>query len=531
MKTYIFRNTTIENLFVGLKADYSGYGDIQSPNEEYKRIMWFYTIPFKVKTIDLANEINNYIQKLDLVLSRREIKRPMYCFTIQTYTPQLKWVNKDNSIDEAVFNFNQHLYYLASQDSSIKVIDIQDFYKEYKISEVFDWRFFYMSETTITPRFGKQFYQWFLKQEKAILQKRKKCLVLDLDNTMWGGVLGEDGIEGIQLGDSYPGNVFLDLQRSVVEASKNGIILAVCSKNNESDVLEAWEKHPFMQIGKDNISSYRINWTDKVTNITEIAEELNIGLDSFVFIDDNPIERERVKQFLPDVTVPEFPQNTFELISFFHKVYEDNFQVYSLTEEDKEKTNQYAENSKRKQFQQTFNDIEGYYRSLEMELTVHTNNTILIPRLSQMTQKTNQFNLTTRRYSEEDITDYMQNDFVLSLEVKDKFGSNGITVLSIIKKQDNKTAVIDSFLLSCRILGRDIEIAFVSYICNFLLEKGFETIKATYIPSDKNQKLTSEFLEKCGFDILEESESSNKNYELKIKEKKEIKEYYKFKVN
>lgn len=528
MRTFIYRNTTIENLFTELNADYSGYGDIVMPGEHYERIFWFYTLPFKVKRKDLVNEVDNYLHKLDLILSRKETKTPIYCFTLQNFVNQINWTNIDNNLQQAIFNFNSHLYKLASQDSSIKVIDIQDFCNKYKISEIFDWRFYYMTETTISPRLGKEFYKWFLKKEKAILQKRKKCLVLDLDNTMWGGVLGEDGIEGIKLGDTYPGNVFLDFQRCVIEASKNGVILAVCSKNNEIDVLEAWKKHPFMQISKDVVSSYRINWNDKATNIAEISEELNIGLDSFVFIDDNPIERERVKQFLPEVTVPDFPKNTFGLIPFFDEIYENNFQAYSLTDEDKTKTNQYAENFKRKKHQQNFENIEGYYKSLEMKLKVHENNRILVSRLSQMTQKTNQFNLTTKRYSEEDIKRFMDDGFVLSLDVKDKFGNNGITVLAIIKKQDKETAAIDSFLLSCRILGRDIEMAFMAYIHNYLFEKGFKEIKADYIPSSKNKKLTSQFLDKCGFEIENAGSDGSKNYISRITGRKKIKEYYQF---
>lgn len=527
MKTFIYRNSTVENLFLELDADYSGYGDIVSPKLEYERLMWFYTLPFKSDPEKLVDEIIDYQNKLAIILSAKPPVVPIYCFTLLNTLNNVNWVNGDGSVQKAVCEFNVNLYELSSKDSSIKVIDIHDFFKSYSLSSIFDWRFFYTSEVVFTPKVSADFYGWFLKKDKAILQQRKKCLVLDLDNTMWGGVLGEDGIDGIELGDTYPGNVFLDFQRCVVEASKNGVILAVCSKNNESDVLRAWGSHPFMQINKNNISAYRINWIDKATNISEIAEELNIGLDSMVFVDDSPIERERIKKFLPEVTVPDFPKNTFELISFFNRIYEDNFQVYSISDEDKQKASQYSGNRERKQYKKNFDDIDAYYKSLEMELIVHVNDNHFIPRLAQMTQKTNQFNLTTKRYSQEDIKNFMVDEYVLSLEVNDKFGNNGVTVLAVIKKESEDVVVLDSFLLSCRILGRGIEKAFISYLHNFLFERGFKYIKAMYIPTKKNENLTSCFLDECGYKTVSEN-NGIKEYCMEVNEKININNCYRF---
>lgn len=527
MKVFIFRNSTIENLFPALDYTYSGYGDIQIPNENFDKYFWFYTMPFKINQQELTAEIADYSRKLKLVLSQIEGVL-VYCFTLHLNRNIIKWVNNNYELENYVNTYNNDLFQLSKGNSLIKVIDMSEFLSAFKLSEYFDWRFFYTSETIISPRISNQFSRWFQKKEDAIAQKRKKCLVLDLDNTMWGGVLGEDGVEGIALGDTYPGNVFLDFQRCVIEASKNGVILAVCSKNNEEDVIEVWNKHPFMQIGESVISSYRINWNDKASNIKEIAEELNIGLDSFVFIDDNPIERERVKQFLPEVEVPEFPKKIFEIIPFFQAVYTKYFQIYSLTSEDKVKTQQYADNIKRKKYEKNFSDIEEYYKSLDMDLTVYINNLILLTRQSQMTQKTNQFNLTTKRYSEEDIKELMQKGYVVSVEVKDKFGNNGITVLAILKIIDTEIIEFDSFLLSCRILGRDIETAIVSYLYNFLKSRGFKIIRAEYIETKKNQKLTSNFWDKCGFEEVECNDNGHKKYKIDITNQRNIKEYYKF---
>jgi FkbH-like protein len=180
-----------------------------------------------------------------------------------------------------------------------------------------DWKYYYISQSLITPKLNASFNEWFERKLAAIQGKRKKCLVLDLDNTLWGGILGEDGIEGIKISDTYPGLAFRDFQESILEAANNGVILAVCSKNNEEDVLDVWEKHPYLILRQKHISAYRINWQDKATNIQELADELNIGLDSMVFIDDNPAERTRVQQTIPEVVVPDFPEHPHQMSAFF----------------------------------------------------------------------------------------------------------------------------------------------------------------------------------------------------------------------
>jgi FkbH-like protein len=366
---------------------------------------------------------------------------------------------------------------------------------------------------------------WFERRIKTITTARKKCLVLDLDNTLWGGVLGEDGISGIKVGGDYPGNAFLYFQEALISLADNGVILTVCSKNNEADVLDAWAKNPFIKLNKKYISAYRINWNNKADNIRELACELNIGLDSMVFVDDNPTERELVRQQLPMVEVPEIPTKPYMLMSFFNQLVSDYFRAYELTEEDKHKTEQYKANAQRNALQHQFTDLSDYIRSLGIEVDVIEANEFNIPRIAQMTQKTNQFNLTTHRYTEADINQFVADGAsIYCISVRDKFGDNGITGVIIVER-NNTVANIDSLLLSCRILGKNIEVAFVKYVLNMLLADGINTVYAKYIQTAKNHHV-AEFYNKIGLKQTAETDGT-KEYQLTLCEPFTIEDYYK----
>jgi FkbH-like protein len=528
MDFFVFRNFTVENLFKGVNASYSGYGDISEVPEDAKSYIWFYLPPLKMNQKDLIDEIWDYQNKFQLLFQQIEPSKTIIAFTI-TSLFKINFENGNFELKKAINNFNSSLIELAKTHANLKILDIEDFQKTAN-QPLLDWKYYYISQSLISPKLNSIFKNWFLQKLSAIKANRKKCLVLDLDNTLWGGILGEDGIEGIKIGDTYPGLAFKDFQENILEATENGVILAVCSKNNEEDVSEVWEKHPFQVLKEKHFSAYRINWQDKATNIQEIADELNIGLDSFVFIDDNPIERERIKQMLPMVAVPDFPDQPTLMSAFFKDVYETYFQIHALTVEDKNKTQQYVSNAERSVFKKQFASVDDYLSSLEMELDVREANKFTIPRIAQMTIKTNQFNLTTPRYEEADIYSFLQkNALIHCLSVKDKFGDNGITVASIISIQ-NEEAYIDSFLLSCRILGRYIENAYIDFLINLLFDKKIRTLKAKYIPTKKNRQ-TENFYEKNGFLLQNILEDGTKNYSIEINQKREIKSYYKFILN
>lgn len=526
MKFYIFRNFTVENLFMGYDAMFSGYSDISYVPEDATDYVWFYLPSINLNGLELANEVVDFKSRLDYLLTQLPVNKRFLLFTLECLF-EFKGESSSTVLDVAIRDYNSHLYHLSSKHQNVKVIDFKSFLS-LAGEVVFDWRFYYISQTPINPKLNPKFATWFQKQLDAIDAKRKKCLVLDLDNTLWGGILGEDGLEGIQLGNTYPGRAYFDFQIGLIQAKDSGVILTVCSKNNESDVLEYWDKHPNQVLRKNHFAAYRINWQDKAANIRELAEELNIGLDSMVFIDDNPAERERVKQELPMVSIPDFPKQPYLLPQFLKDVYQEHFQIYQLTAEDKKKTDQYIANAERKAFSEAFRSADEYLASLSMELKVFIGDKFSIPRIAQMTQKTNQFNLTTPRLTEQEVWNYVESGAMVNcLGVKDRFGDNGITVASIVSI-DDKEANIEAFLLSCRILGRDIEKAYLYYLINELQTRGIEIIKATYIPTEKNRQ-TEKFYESCGFSCITE-DNGTKRYRMEIRSKLEIKPYYKFEI-
>ena len=521
MNYFVFRNNTIERFF---PKDYSfsGYDDISVIPTDVDGYVWFYQLPVKYDLEMLSSEIRGYAQKLSFVLAQIDSAKPFIVLTMDEGSYAVPFTSGIGLLS-AVSDYNAALVQVETDHNNVKLLDIREFTRQYPVNDIFDWKFWFISQMGMNPRLSKPFAEWYQHKLDEIALKRKKCLVLDLDNTLWGGVLGEDGIEGIKLGGGdYPGKAFHYFQEALLELSKSGVILTVCSKNNEADVLEAWEKNPFMVLKKDNFAAWRINWTDKATNIKELADELNLGLDSFVFLDDNPSERELIKQVIPMVEVPEFPAQPYELPSFFREMVEKYFRVYSITNEDKKKTEQYRANAQRAQAQRGFVDFDAFLESLDIQINIESANEFNIPRIAQMTQKTNQFNLTTKRYTETDVRSFIQTGWkIWCISVADKFGDNGITGCIMVNDD-----TIDSFLLSCRILGKGIEMVFIKRILALLKEKGFKSVSAQYIPTAKNA-LVKDFYDRCGFACVKEDVDGNKEYVLELQNADlSFKEYY-----
>jgi FkbH-like protein len=511
MKYFIFRNTTIENLFGQDDVCYSGYDDILKVDTEADILIWFYLLPIRQYRKQLVTEIESYFPNINLVYQQIPANKTFLIFTLQELY-RIKYQEDDFSIETAINEFNAHVIEFASQNRNVKVVDFADFVRKYPSGQLIDWKYYFLSKIQLNPRLTKPFKEWFGEKIEAIKLKRKKCIVLDLDNTLWDGILGEDGNEGIKIGGDYPGNTFYMFQQSLLELSKTGIILTVCSKNNEQDVLDVWKSNPYLVLTKEYFAAYRINWNNKADNIKELAEELNIGLDSFVFVDDNPSEREMIRQLLPMVAVPDFPEHPYSLPVFFENMQKRFFGVYSLTEEDKAKTEQYKANALRLNIQKNFTDFTDYLKSLEMELTIQKANSFNITRIAQMTQKTNQFNLTTIRYIEDDIQRLVdEKEQVFCMSVKDKFGDNGITGAMILKRVNENSLEIDSLLLSCRILGKGIEKAFIFQILNLLKEQKIKNILASYFPTTKNEQV-KDFYEKIGFVLIDEIQEIKKYF-------------------
>ena len=324
-----------------------------------------------------------------------------------------------------------------------------------------------------------------------------KALVVDLDNTLWGGVLGEDGADGIQLDGEYPGAAYQAVQQALLDLSKRGVILAICSKNDEADALKVIESHPGMLVGPNSFSVLKINWQDKATNIQAIADELNIGTDAIAFLDDNASERLWVRQSLPEVCVIELGDDPMTFADALRRT--PVFERLGLSSEDKQRSRQYAEQRQRNDLQGSMSSLKDFYWSLDMHLDVFSVTSADVARVAQLTQKTNQFNLTTRRYSEADISRFLDEPSfdVFAARVTDRFGDSGIIAVAIVETKDTK-ARLDTFLMSCRVIGKTIETGVLSIIVDRLEAKGVTKLVGHFIASAKNFPAIS-FLADHGF--------------------------------
>lgn len=325
-----------------------------------------------------------------------------------------------------------------------------------------------------------------------------KCLVLDLDDTLWGGVVADCAIEGLVLGQgSALGEGFAAMQKYAKELKRRGVILAVCSKNNEAAAMEPFERHPEMVLRLEDISCFAANWDDKATNIRRIAAQLNIGLGSLVFVDDNPAERELVRRELPEVAVPELPCEP-SLIPY-RLAEAGYFEALTITNEDLQRTQQYQDNALRGKFMASGTDMDGFLRSLQMRLVWRPFDRTGLTRIVQLINKTNQFNLTTRRYTVDEVLAVMSDTHAIGLQFRlmDRFGDNGIIAI-VIGKMQQEDLYIDTWLMSCRVLGRHVENATLAQIVDSARTLGAKRIVGQYIETPKNALVKDHYL-KMGF--------------------------------
>lgn len=325
-----------------------------------------------------------------------------------------------------------------------------------------------------------------------------KVLVVDLDNTLWGGVIGEDGMAGIKVGAEYPGAAYQALHRALLDLSRRGILLALCSKNNLDDAMEALEKHPGMLVRAKHFAAMRINWTDKAQNLREIAQELNVAIDALAFLDDNPFEREQVRAALPEVTVIDLPKNPLEYASTVRNC--AVFERLTLSSEDQQRTEMYAAQKQRAGAEQTFQSKEDFFRFLEQEAELEPVSDLTLARVAQLTQKTNQFNLTTRRYTEPQIAEMgKQPEWnIFSIKVRDRFGDHGLVGVAITHDEGEQCEV-DTFLLSCRVIGRTVETALLAHLAESAAQRGRKQLFGWFLPTKKNAP-ARDFYQQHGFE-------------------------------
>lgn len=315
--------------------------------------------------------------------------------------------------------------------------------------------------------------------------RQAKVLVVDLDNTLWGGVLGEDGLQGILVGNEYPGVLFRSLQRVILDLARRGVVLAICSKNNESEALEALASHPGMLLRPEHISAMRINWRPKAENIAEIAAELNVGIDAIAFLDDNPAERDAVRCMLPQVRVIDLPTDPAQYASALRKF--NGFERLCLSSEDLQRSRYYKNEQRRRAEKLTTGSLEDFLYSLRAEVQIARVNGNTLARAAQLTQKTNQLNVTTKRYTEAELSKLTADPgwVAYTLTVRDRFGDNGVVGVAIMHLAESE-AEVDSFLLSCRVIGRGIEAAFLALLAEAAIAAGCVTMAGWFLPTAKN---------------------------------------------
>lgn len=333
----------------------------------------------------------------------------------------------------------------------------------------------------------------------AMNGKFKKCLIIDLDNTMWGGIIGDDGLENIQVGSLGIGKAFTEFQYWIKKLKNRGIILAVCSKNTESVAREPFEKHPDMVLKLDDFAVFVANWENKADNIRYIQSILNIGFDSMVFLDDNPFERNIVRENIQGITVPELPEDPADYLEFLYQL--NLFETISFSDEDAERTTQYQVEAKRNMLQKNFTNEADFLKSLNMVSLVEPFNKFNSPRVAQLSQRSNQFNLRTVRYTEADVemlSNKNQDYHTFSFTLEDKYGDNGLICVLILKTENKNILFVDTWLMSCRVLKRGMEHFVLNTIVNYAKEKGYSTVKGEYIPTEKNEMVKDHYL-KLGF--------------------------------
>jgi FkbH-like protein len=424
-------------------------------------------------------------------------------YFVPSYTSQSK-------LDNLVAEINNYIN--ENRRKNISIINIEKIFLQTGINQSVDFRFYNSSKAPYTVVFFKRYFEAI---ESVILRntgKLKKAVIFDCDNTLWKGILGEDGMENLDMAPSSPyGKYFHLVQNIAVFLSKNGVLVGLCSKNNESDIEEVMQNHEGMILKNEYIVAKKINWSDKATNLKAIASELNISLDSLLFIDDSSFEINLIKEQIPEVMVMQVPKNISEYPNLLIKNISKYFNL-NVSSEDASRTELYKKQVLRENEKMKATSLKEYLASLEISINISKDDFTSIPRIAQLTQKTNQFNLTTKRYTDTQIEQFMNNehDYVFSLSVRDKFGDNGLTGVCILKVDPSESGhiFIDTFLLSCRIIGRNIEYAFVNYIIKeFVKKQNLKKISASYVPTKKNVQVET-FYDNLGFELIENKDGT-----------------------
>lgn len=421
----------------------------------------------------------------------------------------------DKNIQRSIESiWGDKLNFIIKKKSNIRIFPYSSMVRKVGENNAFSTKMWYMGKILHSNAFQKELAQTIIHYIDIENSAPKKVLLLDLDNTLWKGIAGENDIIPIQLSEDGIGLAYKNFQRAIFQLKNQGVILGIVSKNNEKDAKEIISHHPHMVLHEDDFVAMRINWDNKADNILSISKELNVGVDSIVFVDDNPAERLLINEILPDVITPEFPERPEELCKFISDIYHRYFEKPVVTDEDKKKTSQYKANNERKKMMDVSKDYDTYLTNLQMKL-YRADPKKNLTRLVQLINKTNQFNLTTRRVTEQEVADILEdsNTKVFLYKVVDKFGDNGIVAVGII--EFNKEAVITEFTMSCRVMGRRIEDAIIEDFEREAKSRGYKKLIAVFKPTEKN-KPVERLYDSFGYKVRRKFADETIEYEINL---------------
>ncbi|WP_052188091.1 HAD family hydrolase [Cellulophaga sp. Hel_I_12] len=459
----------------------------------------FYAIDSHKQRSTFYEDINVQVQNRILALRANNSKAKVIYFSYELLDDQIYgnlFSKIPHSFYKQIWNINTNLLQIAEENADVYIFEINKYIQgqhNYR-----DWASYINSDLHYTIDIYALLTHHITLFIDALKGNFKKCLILDLDNTTWGGIIGDDGLENIQIGSLGIGKAFSNFQKWAKELKERGIILAICSKNSEDIAKEPFEKHSEMVLKLSDISVFVANWKNKADNIRYIQEVLNIGFDSMVFIDDNPAERDIVRQSIAGITIPELPEDPALYVPYLTSL--NLFETASYSDFDKDRTIQYQQEAERKKLISSVTNMEDYLKSLAMKCTISHFKEEDVPRIAQLTQRSNQFNLRTKRYTENDIIAFMNSTNYLTYSIKllDKFGDYGLISVIILEKKENSYFFLDTWIMSCRVLKRGVEYYALNCIVSDIEKEGFNIIIGEYLETPKN-KIVAELLPKLGF--------------------------------
>lgn len=410
-------------------------------------------------------------------------------------TPQIEVIQKANAM----------LAELARSSPGVHIFDARRLAVELGRAHWHDAKLFHMARIPFSPEAQRFIGRRLARYLNALVKAPRKCLILDLDNTLWGGVVGEEGVGGIALGEEYPGSAYKTFQRYLLSLKRRGVLLAIASKNNPEDALEVLRDHPDCLLRPNDFVAVHIGWNNKAESIAAVARQLNVGIDSLVFFDDSAVERESVRREYPDVLVVDVPPSPLGYIDALEDAGAFDFLHVSI--EDRRRTEAYIEQRERDSLRRMATNPEEFLRALEMRAKIGRVDNTTLGRVVQLLAKTNQFNVTTRRHDAAAIQRLLDDGaIVLWMRLEDRFGDNGLTGVAIARPSEARVWTVDSLLLSCRIIGRQAERALLGRVCRLVRESGATELRGEYIPSPKNAPAANVFAD-CGFVSMDDKGS------------------------